>query len=100
VCFLFKSFYLFTCDLLYVFKVVIYIILKVLYNLYDMDFRFESCFSGVLGYLGLAMVGEQRSHGASWHWLLLPKFLCLPFPICLSQVLTGLFLFDWIFYFL
>jgi hypothetical protein len=28
------------------------------------DFRFESCFSGVLGYLGLAKVGELGSDDA------------------------------------
>ena len=41
------------------------------------DFRSESCFSSVLGYLGLAMVGELGSNDANYPWFLLLMFLCL-----------------------
>lgn len=42
--------------------------------------RSEFCFSGVLEYPGLAMVGELVCDGAKLHWLLLLMFLCLLFP--------------------
>ena len=45
------------------------------------DFKFNSCFSGVLGYLGLAVVGELGSDVALWPWFLLVGFLYLPFTI-------------------
>ena len=32
------------------------------------DFKSRSCFSGVLGYPGLAVVGELGSHGAMLTW--------------------------------
>jgi hypothetical protein len=35
------------------------------------DFRSDSCFSGVLGYPGFAVVGKLGSDGAKWHWFLL-----------------------------
>jgi len=54
------------------------------------DFKSKSCFSGVLGYLGLAVVGELGSDDAKWPWFLLLRFLSLPLAICLSLVLVGL----------
>jgi hypothetical protein len=45
------------------------------------DFKSESCFSGVLGYPGLAVVGTLGSDDAEWSWFLSVKFLCLPFTI-------------------
>jgi hypothetical protein len=45
------------------------------------DFKSESCFSGVLGYLGLAVVGVLGSDDAKWSWFQLVRFLCLPFAI-------------------
>jgi hypothetical protein len=59
------------------------------------DFRSESCFSGVLGYPGLAVVGELGSNGTKQHWLLLLIFLYSPSAIWLSLVLTGLAILDW-----
>jgi hypothetical protein len=45
------------------------------------DFKSKSCFSGVLGYPGLAKVGVLGSDGGEWSWFLLVRFLCLPFAI-------------------
>ena len=45
------------------------------------DFKSESCFSGVLGYPGLAVVGVLGSEDAKWSWFLLVRFLRLPFGI-------------------
>jgi hypothetical protein len=45
------------------------------------DFKSESCFSGVLGYPGLAVVGVLGSDDVQWSWFLLVRFLCLPFAI-------------------
>jgi hypothetical protein len=45
------------------------------------DFKSESCFSGVLGYPGLAEVGVLGSDNGEWTWSLLVIFLCLPFAI-------------------
>ena len=45
------------------------------------DFKSESCFLGVLGYPGLAVVGKLRSDDAEWSWFLLVRFSCLPFTI-------------------
>ena len=42
------------------------------------DFRPLSCFSGVLGYPGLAMVGELSFDGAELHWVLSLMILYLP----------------------
>ena len=53
------------------------------------DFKFISCFSGVLGYPGLAVVGQLGSNGAMLPWFLLAMLLCLPFAIWLSLVLAG-----------
>jgi hypothetical protein len=58
------------------------------------DCRSESCFSGVLGYPWLVVMGELGSYGVEWDWFLLLMFLCLPFTIWLSLVLTGLAVFD------
>ena len=51
------------------------------------DFKSESCFSGVLGYPGLAEVGVLGSGDGEWSWFLLVRFLCLPFTIWKSLVL-------------
>jgi hypothetical protein len=45
------------------------------------DFKSESCFSGVLGYSGLANVGVLGSDDGEWSWFLLVRFLHLPFAI-------------------
>jgi hypothetical protein len=45
------------------------------------DFKSESCFSGVLGYSGLTLVGILGSSYAEWSWFLLVRFLYLPFAI-------------------
>ena len=51
------------------------------------DFKSESCFLGVLGYLGLAVVGVLSSDDTQCSWFLLVKFLHLPFTIWKSLVL-------------
>jgi hypothetical protein len=38
------------------------------------DFKCESCFSGVLGYLGLAVVDVLGSDDAQCSWFLLVRF--------------------------
>jgi hypothetical protein len=43
---------------------------------WDVIFKCKSCFSGVLGYPGLAMVGELDSDDTKYLWFLLIKFLC------------------------
>jgi len=53
------------------------------------EFKPKSCFSCVLGYPGLALVGELGSDDAKWPWFLLLRFLPLPLAICLFLVLTG-----------
>jgi hypothetical protein len=45
------------------------------------DFRFESCFSGVMVYTGLAMVRELGSDDAKQSWFLFLMFLHLPLDI-------------------
>ena len=59
------------------------------------DFKSKSCFSGVLGYPGLAAVGEFGSDAAILPWFVLVMFLHLPFAICLSLELVGLLLGGW-----
>jgi hypothetical protein len=54
------------------------------------DFKSESCFSSVLGYPRLAMVGELSSDDAKYPWFLLLMFLPLPLAIWLSLVLVVL----------
>lgn len=44
----------------------------------------------MLGYLGLAIVGELGSSSGKLHWFLLLIFVCLHFAIWLSLVLTDL----------
>jgi hypothetical protein len=44
-------------------------------------FKSESCFSGVLGYPGLAEMGVLGSDDSQWFWFLLVSFLPLPFAI-------------------
>jgi hypothetical protein len=45
------------------------------------DFKYESCFSGMLGYPGLAEVGVLGSDDSERSWSLLVRFLRLPFAI-------------------
>jgi hypothetical protein len=45
------------------------------------EFKSESCFSGVLVYPGLDVVGILGSDDAEWSWFLLVRFLHLPFII-------------------
>lgn len=52
------------------------------------DFISISCFSGVLGNPGLAVVGELGSKGAKWSWFIMVILFCLPFAIWLSLVLV------------
>ena len=54
------------------------------------DFRSEPCFSDVLAYPGLIVVGEHGLDGTKWSWFLLLIFLCLPLASWLFLVLTGL----------
>ena len=61
-----------------------------------MIFKSRSCFSGVFGYPGLAVVGELGSDGAMLPWFLLVMFLCLPFARCLSLVVSGLAVSLWL----
>ena len=51
------------------------------------DFISESCFSGVLGYPGLAVMGILGSDDAQCSWFLLVGFLHLPFAIWKTLVL-------------
>jgi hypothetical protein len=60
MCFLSKGFYLFTCVLLYFFEEV-FMSLKSSIIFMKLEFGSESCFMGMLGYPGLAMVGELGS---------------------------------------
>ena len=50
-------------------------------------FKSESCFSGVLGYPGLTVVGILGSDDAQCSWFLLVGFLRLSFTIWKSLVL-------------
>jgi hypothetical protein len=45
------------------------------------DFKSESCFSGVLGYPELDLVGILGSDDAKWSWFLFVRFLPLVFTI-------------------
>ena len=49
----------------------------------------------MLGYPGLAVVGELGSDGAKWHLFLLLMFLHFPLDIWLLLVLIGLVVSDW-----
>ena len=51
------------------------------------DFKSESCFSDVLGYPGLSVLGVLGSDDSEWSWFLLVGFLGLPFTIWQSLVL-------------
>ena len=86
-CFLFKGFYPFTCISL---RELFIFFLKASIIFMRWDFRSLSCFSGVLGYLRLAIVGN---------WVLMVpnciRFLHLHLAIWLSLVLTGLSVSDW-----
>jgi hypothetical protein len=55
----------------------------------------ESCFLGVLGYPGLAVVGVLVSDDADWSWFLLVGFLRLPFAIWKSLLLIIIAVSDW-----
>ena len=59
------------------------------------DFESESCFSGVLGYPGLAEVGVLGSDDGEWSWFLLVRFLHLPFVIWESLVLVVIVVSGW-----
>ena len=56
------------------------------------DFKFKSCFSGVLGYLGLIIVGVLGSDDADWSWFQLVR---LPFIIWSSLVLVVIAVSGW-----
>ena len=60
----------------------------------------QSCFSGVLGYPGFAVVRELGSDDAMYPWFLLVRFVCLPFAIRLSLVLIGHAVSGWSFFLL
>ena len=55
-----------------------------------LDFSSEFCFSVVLVYLGLDVMGELGSDDPKLHWVLLLMFLCLLLTIWLSLVSSGL----------
>ena len=55
-----------------------------------MIFKSESCFSGVLEFPGLSVVGELCSDDAKVYWFLLLMALCLLLAIHLSLVLAVL----------
>ena len=52
------------------------------------DFKSKSCFSGVLWYPGMAVVGVLCSDDAEWSWFLLVRLLRLRFAIWLSLALV------------
>ena len=58
------------------------------------DFESRFCFSGMVGYPGLAVFGELHSDGAMLPCFLLVIFLHLPFSIWLSLVLAGVIVSD------
>ena len=64
------------------------------------DFKLESCFSCMIQYLELAVLGELGSGDAKQPWFLLVTFLHLPLAIWLSLVLDGLAVSGWSFSFL
>jgi hypothetical protein len=59
------------------------------------SFRSESCFSHVMVYPGVAMVGELGFDDAKEPWFLLLMFLCLPPTFWLFVVLPALAMSDW-----
>ena len=59
------------------------------------DFESKSCFSCVLGYPGLAVIGEFGADAAILPRYLLVMFLHLPFAILLSLALVGLVITGW-----
>jgi hypothetical protein len=59
------------------------------------DFKSESCFLGVSGYPGLAVLGVLGFDDAEWSWFLLVRFSCLPFAIWQSLVLDALAVSGW-----
>jgi hypothetical protein len=50
------------------------------------EFKSKSCFSGVLGYPGLAMLRELGYDDSKKSWFLLVRFLCLPLTIWLPLI--------------
>jgi hypothetical protein len=84
----YKGYYLFTCVL---FKGVFYAFLNVLYNFH---FKSDVCFSGMLGYLGLAVVEQLGSDHAKKLLFLLLRFLCLSIAIWLPRMLIALAISD------
>jgi hypothetical protein len=75
--FLFKGFYLFVFSYISLRKLCRFSLKASM----TLDLRSKSCFSGVLGYPGLAVVGTLGSDRVILHWLLLIIFLCLSFAI-------------------
>ena len=59
------------------------------------NFESKSCFSCVLGYLRLAVLGKLSYDDAKQSWFLLVGFWLLPFVIWLSLVLVGLAVSGW-----
>ena len=53
-------------------------------------FKPESCFLGVLGYPGLAVLGVLGFDDAEWSWFLLVRFLHFPLAIWKSLLLDVL----------
>jgi hypothetical protein len=58
-------------------------------------FKSESCFSGMMGYPELSVVGELGSDNAKQPWFLMLMFLCFSLTIWLSLVLPALAVSDW-----
>ena len=72
---------MFSHVLLYLFELLIFF-LKSSTSIMRYDFKSDSCFSGVLGYPGLTVLGILGSDDDEWPWFLLVRFLHLPFAIC------------------
>ena len=59
------------------------------------DFKSESCFSDVLGYPGLSVLGVLGSDDSEWSWFLLVMILGLTFAIWKSLALVVIAVTDW-----
>jgi hypothetical protein len=53
------------------------------------DFKSESCISGVVRYIGLALVGVLGSDDAEWSWFLLVRFFFFFFEVHKYFILYG-----------
>ena len=93
MCFLFKSFQLFTCVLLYFFKGVIYVLFNS--SIIFMIIDFKTNHSGVMQNPGFVVVRELSSSDAKYPCFLLRMFLSLPLAIWLSLLLPALVVSDW-----